>query len=156
MKYISYLLVREIFIGECFFPREQNAHLVPIMLNRLHRLQEKAALERQQQAYTTSARPFAHLNHENSPAKKNQSKLNLRINLFFKIFSLQINFFLDNRNSSSGNLGSPRMTSPPPLMSPPPADFHFHEKTPVKLNGVLSKPKGKDSCNGESEKLFIS
>lgn len=62
----------------------------------------------------------------------------------------------DNRNSSSGNLGSPRMTSPPPLMSPPPADFHFHEKTPVKLNGVLSKSKGKDSYNGESKHIQFS
>lgn len=116
--------------------REQNAHLVPIMLNRLHKLQEKAALERQQQAVTGnsgSTRPFAHLNHENSPAKKNP-------------------------NSRSNSIGSPRMTSPP-LMSPPPPDFHFHDKTPVKLNGVLSRPKAKEtkeSCNGEiGEKLEI-
>lgn len=56
------------------FSREQNAHLVPIMLKRLHRLQEKAALERQQQAAMSTSRPFAHLNHENVPAKKRPSE----------------------------------------------------------------------------------
>ncbi|KAK6624133.1 hypothetical protein RUM44_010991 [Polyplax serrata] len=103
--------------------REQNAHLVPIMLKRLHRLQEKAALERQQQAAMSTSRPFAHLNHENVPAKKRPS----------------------SRSNSTG--GSPHMTSPP-LMSPPPTDLQAHDKTPVKINGVVNKSK-KDLTNGE-------
>lgn len=71
---------------------------------------------------------------------------------------LQISFtkiFADNRNNSTG--GSPRLTSPP-LMSPPPIEPQAHDKTPVKINGVVSKPK-RDSVNGEGnqmKKLMIS
>lgn len=53
--------------------REQNARLVPLMLERMRTLEEEANRERQQ----NSNRPFAHLNSsengtsENTPKKKN-------------------------------------------------------------------------------------
>ncbi|XP_069696548.1 DDB1- and CUL4-associated factor 1 isoform X2 [Periplaneta americana] len=43
--------------------REQNARLVPLMLQELHKLQVRAAEERHQA--TLTARPFAHLGHSN-------------------------------------------------------------------------------------------
>lgn len=43
--------------------REQNARLVPLMLQELHKLQVSSAEERQQAAL--AARPFAHLGHNN-------------------------------------------------------------------------------------------
>lgn len=64
------------------------------MLKRLHRLQEKAALERQQSAIS-NARPFAHLNHENITAKKISSKAfeNLIFTIFFDSINLKFEFF---------------------------------------------------------------
>lgn len=45
------------------------------------------------------------------------------------------------------------MTSPP-LMSPPPTDLQAHDKTPVKINGVVNKSK-KDLTNGEGEDEYF-
>lgn len=45
------------------------------------------------------------------------------------------------------------MTSPP-LMSPPPAESHIHDKTPVKINGVVNKSK-RDSLNGDGTNIHF-
>ncbi|KAJ8687973.1 hypothetical protein QAD02_023768 [Eretmocerus hayati] len=54
--------------------REQNGKMVPLMLKRLHKLQEKAAEERQQQS--NGHRPFAHLgqNRSNSGLSVSEQK----------------------------------------------------------------------------------
>lgn len=39
----------------------------------------------------------------------------------------------------------------PPLMSPPPADFQFIDKTPVKMNGAFSKSKGREIFNTDGK-----
>lgn len=44
--------------------REQNARMVPLMLKRLHKLQEKATEERRQ--LNAATRPFAHFGHNRS------------------------------------------------------------------------------------------
>ncbi|XP_066992783.2 protein mahjong isoform X2 [Anabrus simplex] len=104
--------------------REQNAKLVPLMLKRLHKLQAKAAEERQQVA----ARPFAHLGHTNRDVESDNKKA---------LNSSRTKRKAESHHKENGGLKYRSPLASPPLMnSPPPCDIHM-EVEGGHINGSL-------------------
>ncbi|KAJ9579265.1 hypothetical protein L9F63_024628, partial [Diploptera punctata] len=99
--------------------REQNARLVPLMLQELHKLQAKAAEERYQ---ALTARPFAHLGH-NRDIVDVEGKNGITI-------SNRLKRRLSSHHKENGGF----LDRSPPLLSPPMVEMSG-DSSEVQLNG---------------------
>ncbi|PNF26674.1 DDB1- and CUL4-associated factor 1 [Cryptotermes secundus] len=117
--------------------REQNSHLVPLMLQELHKLQVKAAEDRHQAAL--AARPFAHLGHNNREIVDMEGKNGITVTNRTK-----------KRVSSHPKENGGFLDRSPPLLSPPMPESGT-DSVESRLNGSSPPTGGKRSYRESDE-----
>ncbi|KDR23940.1 protein mahjong [Zootermopsis nevadensis] len=121
--------------------REQNARLVPLMLQELHKLQVSSAEERQQAAL--AARPFAHLGHNNREIVDMEAKNGITV-------ASRTRKRVSSHHKENGGFWE----RSPPLLSPPPLES-LADSTEARLN-ASSPPRGIKRLFKENDEVLAN